>query len=54
MCGMLLKLFNFFGIMSLDLHMYLEEGSPISLFKKMDREDPGNYRDITPLNVVYK
>ena len=30
------------------------EGMIISLFKKGDREDPGNYRGITLLNVIGK
>ena len=30
------------------------EGMIVSLFKKGDREDPGNYRGITLLNVVGK
>ena len=30
------------------------QGLIVSLYKKGDTEDPGNYRDITPLNVVGK
>ena len=33
---------------------YWREGLIVSLFKKGDREDPGNYRGITLLNVVGK
>ena len=33
---------------------YWREGLIISLFKKGDREDPGNYRSITLLSVISK
>ena len=53
MCEMLLALF----ILIWDsgyAPSYWREGLIVSLFKKRDREDPGNYRGITPLNVVGK
>ena len=53
MCEMLLALFNLVwdGEYS---PSYWREGLIVSLFKNGDREDPGNYRGITLLNVVGK
>ena len=53
MCEMLLTLFN----LSWDKEhapSFWREGLIVSLFKKGDKEDPGNYRGITLLNVVGK
>ena len=53
MCKMLLTLFN----LAWDKEYvpnFWREGLIVSLFKKGDREDPGNYRGITLLNVVGK
>ena len=53
MCEMLLALFNIVWD-SEYAPSYWREGLIVSLFKKGDREDPGNYRGITLLNVVGK
>ena len=53
MCEMLLALFNLVWD-SEYAPSYWREGLIVSLFKKGDREDPGNYRGITLLNVVGK
>ena len=53
MCKMLLTLFN----LAWDKECvpnFWREGLIVSLFKKGDRQDPGNYRGITLLNVVGK
>ena len=50
MCEMLLALFNLVWD-SKYAPSYWREGLIVSLFKKGDREDPGNYRGITLLNV---
>ena len=53
MCEMLLALFN---LVWYNEHApsYWREGLIVSLFKKGDREDNGNYRGITQLNMVGK
>ena len=53
MCEMLLALFK---LVWNNEHVptYWREGLIVSLFKKGDREDPGNYRGITLLNIVSK
>ena len=53
MCEMLLALFNLVWNSEYG-PSYWREGLIVSLFKKGDREDPGNYRGITLLNVVGK
>ena len=53
MCEMLLAFFNLVWD-SEYASSYWREGLIVSLFKKGDREDPGNYRSITLLNVVGK
>ena len=53
MCEMLLTLFNLVWDGEC-APSYWREGLIVSLFKKGDREDPGNYRGITLLNVVGK
>ena len=53
MCEMLLALFNLVWDNEY-APSYWREGLIVSLFKKGDREDPGNYRGITLLNVVGK
>ena len=53
MCEMLLALFNLVGDNEY-APSYWREGLIVSLFKKRDRENPGNYRGITLLNVVGK
>ena len=53
MCEMLLTLFNLVWDNEC-APSYWREGLIVSLFKKGDREDPGNYRGITLLNVVGK
>ena len=53
MCEMLLILFNLVWDNEF-APTYWQEGLIVSLFKKGDREDPGNYRGITLLNVVGK
>ena len=53
MCEMTLTLFN--SVWSNEhVSSHLREGLIVSLFKKGDREDPGNYRCITLLNLVGK
>ena len=53
MCEMLLTLFNLVWDNE-HAPSHLREGLMVTLFKKGDREDPGNYRGITLLNVVGK
>ena len=53
MCEMLLTLFNLVWNNEF-VPSYWREGLIVSLFKKGDREDPGNYRGITLLDVVGK
>ena len=53
LCEMLLELFNLVWDGEYT-PIYWREGLIVSLFKKGDREDPGNYRGITLLNVVGK
>ena len=53
MCEMLFALFNL-AWDSEYAPSYWREGLIVSLFKKGDRDDPGNYRGITLLNVVGK
>ena len=51
MCEMLLTLFNLVWDNECS-PSYRRKGLIVSLFKKGDREDPGNYRGITLFNVV--
>ena len=51
MCEMLLTLFNLVWS-SEYVPTYWRQGQIVSLFKKGDRDDPGNYRGITLLNVI--
>ena len=53
MCEMLLTLFNLVWNNEF-VPSYWREGLIVSLFKKGDREDPGNYRGITLLDVIGK
>ena len=53
MCQMLLILFDLVWDNQFT-PTYWREGLIVSLFKKGDREDPGNYRGITLLDVVGK
>ena len=53
MCEMLLTLFNLVWNNEY-VPTYWREGLIVSLFKKGDREDPGNYRGITLLSVIGK
>ena len=53
MCEMLLTLFNLVWNNEF-IPSYWREGLIVSLFKKGDREDPGNYRGITLLDVIGK
>ena len=53
MCEMLLTLFN--SVWNNEYVLtYWREGLIVSLFKKPDREDPGNYSGITLLSVIGK
>ena len=53
MCEMLLALFNLVWDGEY-APSYWREGLIVSLFKKGDRKDPGNYRAISLLNVAGK
>ena len=53
MCEMLLTLFNLVWDNEF-VPIYWREGQIVSLFKKGDREDPGNYGGIILLNVIGK
>ena len=53
MCEMLLTLFNLVWD-NVCAPSDWREGPIVSLFKKGDREDPGDYRGLTLLNVVGK
>ena len=53
MCEMLLSLFNLVWNNEY-VPTYRREGCILSLFKKGDREDPGNYRGITLVCVIGK
>ena len=53
LCEMLLMLFNLVWDNECT-PSYCREGLIVSLFKKRDKEDSGNYRGITLLNVVGK
>ena len=53
MCEMLLALFNLVWENE-NVLSYWREGLIVSLFRKGNMEDPGNYRGITLLNLVGK
>ena len=53
MCETLLTLFNLVCINEY-VPSYWREGLIVSLFKKQNSEDPGNYRGITVMKLVRK